>query len=186
MAVPVMDVRAHVPARLRPAAGEYLAVTRPADDGGAVFRQVAGWLAGPGTGLVGQVFHLLPHRSVVDNVLVAMVYRGMSRADRRDRAAEALDQVGLGRRAETPAGLLPAGERRRVAVARALVNRPGLLLCEEPTAGLDPAATVSLLRVLDRLPASGRTLVVVSRDGQLLARAGRVIQMPDDLLVQLG
>jgi putative ABC transport system ATP-binding protein len=152
--------------------GEYVAVLDPA--GRVRFRDLVRDL--PGTGVVFRAYHLVPHRTVAENVVLALRYHGVPRAERADRALAALTAVGLGRRADAPPRALSGGERRRVTIARALVNRPDRMLCEEPTADLDPPAATAVLDVLDRLHADGLALLVLTRDPAVAGRAHRVIR----------
>jgi len=161
-----------VPPELAVHDGEYVAVLDP---GG---RYRFGDLARdrPGTGVVFRTYHLVPYRTVAENVVLALRYHGVPRAERADRALAALTAVGLGHRADAPPRALSGGERRRVTIARALVNRPDLLLCEEPTADLDPAAATGVLDLLDRLNADGLALLVLTGDPAVAGRAQRVVQ----------
>jgi len=152
--------------------GEYVAVLDPA--GRYRFRELA--LERPGTGVVFRAYHLVPHRTVAENVVLGLRYHGVPRVERAERALAALTAVGLGHRASAPPRALSGGERRRVTIARALVNRPDLLLCEEPTADLDRTATAGVLDVFDRLHADGLALLVVTSDPAVAGRAQRVIR----------
>src|SRR4029078_10220126 len=99
-------------------------------------------------GFVFQSFHLLPHRTALENVMLAQVYTGLARRGRRAAALDALAQVSLSERAGSAGSALSGGERQRVAIARALLNRPSLLLCDEPTGNLDSATTPEMSSVL--------------------------------------
>lgn len=118
-----------------------------------------------------QSFHLLDSRSVLENVALALVYRGVPRARRLADAADALEQVGLTHRADKPAETLSGGERQRAAVARALVSRPDLLLCDEPTGNLDADNAGQVLALLRQVHALGTTVVVVTHDDRAAAEA---------------
>ena len=142
-------------------------------------------LRGRRIGFVFQAFHLVPQRSALENVMLAMLYVGVPRAQRRQRALEALDRVGLAPRAVTLAGRLSGGERQRVAIARALVNRPSLLLCDEPTGNLDSATAEAILALVGGLHRDGLTVVTVTHDERVAARAERAITILDGTVTEL-
>lgn len=129
-------------------------------------------------GFVFQSFHLLGHRSVVDNVMLALVYRGASK-DRRERAVAALEHVGLGHRLDAYPTTLSGGERQRVAVARALVGEPSLLLADEPTGNLDSVTSGRILDLFDELHSTGLTLAVITHDDDVSVRAERRLRIRD-------
>jgi ABC-type lipoprotein export system ATPase subunit len=133
-------------------------------------------------GVVFQDFHLLPYRDALDNAALGSLYSGTKRRERREQAREALLLVGLGHRLNALPLTLSGGERQRVAIARSLAGSPTLLLCDEPTGNLDSAATFSLLDLLGRLHAEGLTLLVVTHDSQVAARATRRITLSDGRL----
>jgi len=129
-------------------------------------------------GLVFQRFHLLPALSARGNVALPLVERGVAKTERRDRATELLESVGLGDRTDHRPGALSGGERQRVAIARALVTDPSIVVADEPTGELDTATGE---QVLDRIAAASedRAVVVASHDEQALDRADRVIRLRD-------
>ena len=133
-------------------------------------------------GFVFQSFHLLPYRSVLDNVMLAEVYRSQRAPGRRERALAALQRVGLGHRVDFSPMKLSGGERQRVAIARALVGSPSLLLCDEPTGNLDSKSTASVLDLFAELNRDGLTLVVVTHDDKVASRATRRVQIVDGAL----
>jgi putative ABC transport system ATP-binding protein len=137
-------------------------------------------------GFVFQSFHLLPHRSAVENVMLAQVYADMPRRRRYAEAMSALGGVGLAARAFALPTELSGGERQRVAIARALVNHPSLLLCDEPTGNLDTAATAELTDLLGALHGEGTTLVVITHNPAVAARAQRQIRIRDGRLSEQG
>jgi ABC-type lipoprotein export system ATPase subunit len=141
-------------------------------------------LRGQRIGFVFQTFHLLSHRSAVDNVMLAEVYLGVSRNGRRDRALTALDRVGLADRADFLPTRLSGGQRQRVAIARALMGPPSFLLCDEPTGNLDSANTASVLRLFEELGEDGLTLVVVTHDENVAALAQREVRIVDGRLTE--
>lgn len=132
-----------------------------------------------GIGFVFQSFHLLSHRNALENVMLAEVYRANSGAKRKERAAEALRQVGLGHRLEAFPTTMSGGECQRVAVARALVGQPSLLLADEPTGNLDSATSAQILDLFDDLHALGITLAVITHDDDVSERAERRVFIRD-------
>ena len=137
-------------------------------------------------GFVFQSFHLLSHRSVEENVMLAELYRGESRSGRFDRAVAALERVGLAHRIGFLPTRLSGGERQRVAIARAIVGRPSLLLCDEPTGNLDSENTLSVLALFDQLREQGLTIVVITHDTDVAAHAHRHLRMIDGHLSELA
>ena len=134
-------------------------------------------------GFVFQSFNLIPRMTALANVELPMVYGRVRRAERRRRAEEALDLVGLGDRADHLPNALSGGQQQRVAIARALVTDPAILLADEPTGILDSASTDEVLGILDRLSAEGRTIVVITHEDAVGERARRVVHIRDGLLV---
>jgi macrolide transport system ATP-binding/permease protein len=136
-------------------------------------------LRGRRIGFVFQSFHLLPYRTVLENVMLAEVYRKQSSRGRRARALAAIERVGLGHRADFLPAKLSGGEKQRVAIARAIVGSPSLLLCDEPTGNLDSKTSANLLDLFESLNQEGLTLVVVTHDENVANRAGRRIHIID-------
>ena len=134
-------------------------------------------------GFVFQQFNLLSSASAWRNVELPLVYAGIPRASRRTRAITALSRVGLANRVEHRPGEMSGGQQQRVAVARALVTDPALVLADEPTGNLDSAATEDVLAVFDELHAAGRTVVVITHDAEVAARAARVIVLRDGAIL---
>jgi predicted ABC-type transport system involved in lysophospholipase L1 biosynthesis ATPase subunit len=130
-------------------------------------------------GFIFQRFHLLPVLTARENVELPMAEAGLRRPERQARARELLDFVGLGHRAEHRATQLSGGEMQREAIARALANRPAVVLADEPTGELDAATGQDILALFRRLNQGGTTLVVVTHDDRLAAEASRVIHMLD-------
>ncbi|WP_323183839.1 ABC transporter ATP-binding protein [Streptomyces canus] len=139
-------------------------------------------LRGQRIGFVFQAFHLLPHRTALENVQLALVYRRVPRRMRADRARDALQRVGLGHRIHAFPTTLSGGERQRVAIARALVGRPSLLLCDEPTGNLDTATAAQVLDLLEELNAGGVTVVVITHDPEVARRGTRSLRIRDGVL----
>jgi putative ABC transport system ATP-binding protein len=163
----------------RPTTGEYLLNGR--DTAKASERERAA-LRGSQIGFVFQAFHLLPQRSVLDNVAIGAVYQGVPTRERRRRAAAVLERVGLGHRLNFSPRTLSGGERQRVAVARALVSTPALLLADEPTGNLDSVSSNSLLDVFDELHTAGMTIAVITHDEAVSRRAQRGVRIVDGRL----
>lgn len=130
-------------------------------------------------GFVFQAFHLLSHRPVVENVMMAEVYRDRPRAGRRERAAAALERVGLGHRLDFLPVHLSGGERQRTAIARALVGSPAMLLCDEPTGNLDSKTTEGLLSLFQEINAEGMTIVMITHDPNVARHASRQVRIID-------
>ncbi|MDI6100020.1 ABC transporter ATP-binding protein [Actinoplanes sp. NEAU-A12] len=133
-------------------------------------------------GFVFQSFHLLARTTAQDNVGLPLVYRGVGRRERRERAAAMLDRVGLGHRVTHRPNQMSGGEQQRVAIARALVTGPSVLLADEPTGNLDSATGQSVLALLETLNADGVAVVLVTHDREVAARAHRQIRMKDGLI----
>lgn len=191
--------------------GDWLAITGPSGAGKSTLLNIIGCLDQPtsGTylidgidttkltdkertglrsqriGFVFQSFHLLPYRTVLENVMLAEVYRNQSQSGRRDRALAAIKRVGLSHRVDFKPMKLSGGERQRVAIARALVGAPSLLLCDEPTGNLDSKSTASLLDLLEKLNQDGVTLVIVTHDENVAKRAYRRVHIVDGSLTDL-
>ena len=135
-------------------------------------------------GFVFQTFHLLPHRTAAENVMMAQVYAGIPRRRRRGDVMAALAQVGLAGRADALPTALSGGEQQRVAIARALVNNPSLLLCDEPTGNLDTTATSELSGLLAALNQGGTTVLIITHNPAVAERAGRRITIRDGQLFE--
>ena len=167
----------------RPTAGDYLL------DGvstATVSEADRAALRGGRIGFVFQAFHLLPHRSVLENVLLATLYSGVPRSERRDRALAALERVGLSHRLDFMPTVLSGGERQRVAIARAVISSPHVLLADEPTGNLDSATSAGVLDLFGELHADGLTLVVITHDPEVSARAQRQVRITDGTLSEVA
>jgi putative ABC transport system ATP-binding protein len=189
--------------------GEYVAIVGPSGSGKSTLLQLVGGIDTPsggsvellGTrletladreltrlrltrlGFVFQRFHLLPVLTARENVELPMSEAGIKGPQRRDRARQLLDYVGLRHRESHMATQLSGGEMQRVAIARALANRPAILLADEPTGELDAATGQEILELFRRLNSDGTTLLVVTHDERLAAHAGRVVHMLDGRIV---
>jgi macrolide transport system ATP-binding/permease protein len=202
-------VHALIDVDLRLERGEWLAITGPSGAGKTTLLNVLGCLDRPTSGsyfidgldaarltdpqraglrsrrigFVFQAFHLLPYRSVVENVMLAEVYRKLPLRDRRDRTLAAIERVGLSHRADFLPPKLSGGEKQRVAIARALVGSPSLLLCDEPTGNLDSKSSAAILDLFETLNEEGHTLIVVTHDENVAGRATRRLYMADGFLI---
>ena len=130
-------------------------------------------------GFVFQQFHLLGHASAMENVMLPMIYAGVPREERIERAQSALSRVGLAQRLENKPNQLSGGQQQRVAIARAIINRPSLLLADEPTGALDSSTTAEVLELFDELHQQGITLVMVTHEDDVAARAQRIARFQD-------
>lgn len=201
-AVPVTAVTG-VDIAVRP--GDLLAITGPSGSGKSTLLGLLGLLDVPTTGVVWvtgsdasrlsddarsrlraahigfvfQQFNLISHLSALDNVATALLYRGLSRGERRARAAAALGGVGLGHRLRHRPAQLSGGEQQRVAFARAVVTDPAVILADEPTGNLDTESARGALDLLERSVADGVAVVVATHDPEVAARASRRISMRD-------
>ena len=204
-------VQALVDVDLHLAAGEWLSITGPSGAGKSTLLNIIGCLDRPTSGrycfagidmatlndheraglrsqrigFVFQAFHLLPHRSVLENVMLAEIYRKAPQRGRQERALAALDRVGLAQRAAFLPTKLSGGEKQRVAIARALVGSPSLLLCDEPTGNLDSRSAAGILDLFAQLNQQGLTVVVVTHDEQVAQRATHRVHSVDGRLTDL-
>jgi putative ABC transport system ATP-binding protein len=190
--------------------GDYLAVIGPSGSGKSTLLNVLGCLDRPSSGsytfggrdvsrfsdlertklrqneigFVFQFFHLLPRLTAQANVELPMLFAGVSRSDRRRRAAEALTAVGLAERVHHRPDQLSGGQRQRVAIARAVVMEPGLMLADEPTGNLDKASASEVMDLLDAMNRGGQTVVLVTHDPEVAARAKNTVRMDDGDIVE--
>jgi putative ABC transport system ATP-binding protein len=133
-------------------------------------------------GFVFQTFNLLPRATALDNVALPLVYAGVPRAERRARASEALRSVELADRVGHRPNELSGGQRQRVAIARALVTRPSILLADEPTGNLDSRTSDDIMTLFDRLHEEGQTIIMVTHERDIAARAGRLVTLRDGVI----
>ena len=200
-----IEVKAHDQLNLTVQEGDYLAVMGASGSGKSTAMNILGCLDRPtrGTyrlngmaveqleddaladvrnrslGFVFQQFHLLGHASAMENVMLPMIYAGVPRDERVERAQSALRRVGLAQRLENKPNQLSGGQQQRVAIARAIINRPSLLLADEPTGALDSSTTAEVLELFDELHQQGITLVMVTHEDDVAARAQRIARFQD-------
>jgi putative ABC transport system ATP-binding protein len=194
---------------LRVECNEYVALTGASGSGKSTLMNILGCLDTPSTGsysldgapvaglsddglarvrnrkigFVFQSFYLMPRATTVENVAQPLIYRGLSPALRRKRAAEALERVGLGDRLNHRPNELSGGQRQRTAIARALVGRPELLLADEPTGNLDSVTAEEIMRLFGSLHQDGLTLIIVTHDQGIAAHCRRTIRLHDGRIV---
>jgi putative ABC transport system ATP-binding protein len=200
-----LSVTALEDVRLDIDAGEYLAITGPSGSGKSTLMHILGCLdvatsgsyllAGEDVGemseadladvrnrrigFVFQQFNLLADLTALRNVELPLVYAGAAREERRARALDALDRVGLADRVEHRPGELSGGQQQRVALARALVTEPAIILADEPTGNLDSRSSADVLALLDELHAAGRTVVLITHEADVAAHAQRTVRVLD-------
>lgn len=133
-------------------------------------------------GFVFQTFNLLPRTTALDNVALPMIYAGASKSDREARATEVLTDVGLADRIHHKPNELSGGQRQRVAVGRALVNKPSIILADEPTGNLDSKTSLEILQLFDDIHTAGNTVIVVTHEEDVAARAARIIRLRDGMI----
>ena len=189
--------------------GEFVSIIGPSGSGKSTLMHILGCLDSPTTGeywldgqnvaevpsgalarirnqklgFVFQTFNLLPRASVAKNVELPLLYAGMSKDDRRERAMEALKRLGLDNRAKHRPNELSGGQRQRVAIARALVNNPSMILADEPTGNLDSKTGGDIISIFEELAANGQTIILVTHDPGIAARTQRRITIVDGLIV---
>lgn len=133
-------------------------------------------------GFVFQTFNLLPRLSALDNVALPLVYGGVARSDRKARATEVLNQVGLGDRMDHKPNELSGGQRQRVAIARALVCNPSIILADEPTGNLDTKTSTEIMEIFERLHNDGNTIIIVTHETDISEHAHRIIRLRDGVV----
>ncbi len=203
LTVPVLkDVTLHVEK------GEYVAIMGPSGSGKTTLMNIIGCLDVPtsGTyklngndllhhkdkemsrvrnrsiGFVFQSFNLLPRQSALDNVALPLLYAGVSRKERKERAALALKKVGLEDRMSFKPTQLSGGQKQRVAIARAIVGEPDILLADEPTGALDTASGLQVMELFKQLNEEGMTVIMITHDPEIAAHAGRTVLIRDGIL----
>ena len=190
-------------------AGDYVAIMGPSGSGKSTLMNLIGCLDTPSSGsyqlngreiaamgdddlaqirnkeigFIFQTFNLLPRADAVQNVELPLVYSGLPRRERKERAIKALESVGLGERKHHRPNEMSGGQRQRVAIARALVNAPSILLADEPTGNLDSKTGEEILALMDDLHAKGNTIILVTHEDELAQHAARVIRLRDGKIV---
>ncbi len=166
---------------LRPTSGSY---TLNGQDIGTLSEVELSRLRQSFIGFIFQSFHLIPRLTAAGNVELPMMFAGISASERRKRAREALEAVGLTDRAKHLPAQLSVGQRQRVVIARATIMRPQLILADEPTGNLDRASSEQILKLLDQLHAQGQTLIMVTHEVDVARRTERVLVIDDGQIVQ--
>ncbi len=192
--------------------GEFVAVTGPSGSGKSTFLSIAGLLEefsggeyqldganvrglndnersrlrNEKIGFIFQAFNLIADLNVQDNVAVPLRYRGFGTAERQRRIQESLSRVGLSARARHYPGELSGGQQQRVAIARALAGSPRLLLADEPTGNLDTQMASGVMELLEELHRDGATIIMVTHDAELAARAEREVHIVDGQVIELA
>jgi putative ABC transport system ATP-binding protein len=133
-------------------------------------------------GFVFQTFNLLPRSTSLDNVALPLVYAGVNKELRTQRAKEALENVGLGNRVDHKPNELSGGQRQRVAVARALINNPSIILADEPTGNLDTKTSIEIMGLLEEIHSKGNTIILVTHEEDIAQHAHRIVRMRDGLI----
>lgn len=133
-------------------------------------------------GFVFQTFNLLPRSSALDNVALPLVYAGIKKEERDERALKALENVGLGNRVDHKPNELSGGQRQRVAVARALINDPSIILADEPTGNLDSKTSVEIMGLIEDIHKKGNTIILVTHEEDIAQHAHRIVRMRDGLI----
>ena len=135
-------------------------------------------------GFVFQSFNLLPKLTALDNVALPMVYAGVSKQERKERASQLLIELGLGTRLDHMPAELSGGQRQRVAIARALANDPAIIMADEPTGNLDSKASLDVMHIFTELYEQGRTIILVTHEPDIAEYAGRNVVLRDGLIVE--
>jgi len=133
-------------------------------------------------GFIFQTFNLLPKLSSLENVALPLIYSGMSKSKRLDRAQDVLESVGLGDRVDHRPNELSGGQRQRVAIARALVNDPAIILADEPTGNLDTKTSIEIMSIFEEIHSNGNTIIIVTHEPDIAEHAHRIVRLRDGLI----
>ncbi len=188
--------------------GEYVALMGPSGSGKSTLMNILGcldtpssgkyWLSGNDVsemeddelaeirnkeiGFVFQTFNLLARSTALDNVALPLVYAGLSRSERNERAMQALTNVGLSDRVDHKPNELSGGQRQRVAIARALINTPSIILADEPTGNLDTKTSHEIMELMEQIHQQGNTVIVVTHEEDIARRAKRIVRLRDGVI----
>ncbi len=188
--------------------GEYVALMGPSGSGKSTLMNILGCLDTPTSGeyelngsnvstmtddqlaeirnkeigFIFQTFNLLPRTTALENVALPMIYAGIKKEERLQRATEVLKNVGLEDRMDHKPNELSGGQRQRVAVARALVNNPSIILADEPTGNLDTKTSIEIMNLIDQIHQGGNTVILVTHEEDIAMRAKRIIRLRDGLI----
>ena len=190
--------------------GEYVAIMGPSGSGKSTLMNILGCLDAPSEGrylldgidvrrhsedqlsdlrnrkigFVFQGYNLVPRITALANVELPLAYAGLARSERRRRAVTALESVGMGDRIDHTSAEISGGQQQRVAIARAIVTNPALILADEPTGNLDSRSTAEVLDIFERLNRHGRTVVMITHENDVAARARRLVRLDDGRLAE--
>jgi len=188
--------------------GEYVAIMGPSGSGKSTLMNILGCLDSPTSGqyflngvdvsgmtdnelatvrnkeigFVFQTFNLMPRYTSTENVMLPLVYAGMRKKNREERAKEVLNNVGLSDRGHHKPNELSGGQRQRVAIARAMVNNPSIILADEPTGNLDSKTSIEIMRLLEDIHYKGNTIILVTHEEEIALHANRIIRLRDGVI----
>ena len=190
--------------------GEYVALMGPSGSGKSTLMNIIGCLDTPSKGVyslndnnvsdmtddelasirnieigfVFQSFNLLPRTSAIENVSLPLIYAGVSKKERLERAQKVLEKVGLGDRADHKPNELSGGQRQRVAIARALINNPSIVLADEPTGNLDSKSSLEIMNLFSKIHQEGNTVVMVTHEEDIAKMCSRIVRLKDGVIME--